>query len=263
MITPQTLFSTRWHWPGLVLGHVVALLLLLSYVLPAGHSLWQSWGASLFYALNGTLESNGPWTWFWAWMNTREVDAASGLLLLLFLTFPLVLPRERLQTALCGFLSLMILMLPARELLSEVTQYYGLSGPSPTRVLEPAYLFSELRPGIPAKDSASTSFPGDHASVLLIWFGFLAVNSRHWIKGLILGAITLWLILPRLIGGAHWFADVAVGGLVMALVTLSWAFASPLAFWLNRGLQKLMTPLFRLCGRIPLFGRLPFFAASR
>jgi len=263
MITPPTLFSTRWHWPALALSHVAALLLLLSYALPTGHALWQSWGASLFYSLNGTLESNGPWTWFWAWMNTREVDAASGLLLLMFLTFPLVLPRERLQAALCGFLSLMILMLPARELLSEVTQYYGLSGPSPSRVLEPVHLLSELRPDIRAKDSASTSFPGDHASVLLIWFGFLAFNGRRWLKVGVLGAIALWLILPRLIGGAHWLADVAVGGMAMALVTLSWAFASPLAHWINRGVLRLMTPLFRWSGRLPLLGRLPFFAATR
>ncbi|KEA63485.1 Membrane-associated phospholipid phosphatase [Marinobacterium lacunae] len=259
MITPRPLFSTRWHWSGLIAGHVAALLLLLSYVLPAGHAAWQSMGATLFYALNGTLAGNGAWTWFWAWMNSREVDAATGVLLLLFLTFPLVLPRERLQAALCGFISLMILMLPARELLSEITQAYGLSGQSPSLVLEPAYRFSELRPDIPAKDSASTSFPGDHASVLLIWFGFLAFNARRWLKVSVLAAVTLWLVLPRLIGGAHWLADVAVGGMVMALITLSWAFASPVAEWINRGLLKLAGPLFRLAGRIPLLGRLPFF----
>lgn len=261
MITPAPLFSTRWRWPALFTGHIAAVLILLSYTLPEGNALWRSIGNAVFYALNGTLESNGAWTWFWAWMNSREVDAASGLLMLLFLTFPLVVAKERLQITLCGFISLMILMLPARELLSEVTKAYGLSGPSPSLVLDPAYLFSDLRPEIPAKDTASASFPGDHASVLLIWFGFLAMASRHWLKITVLGAITLWLILPRLIGGAHWFADVAVGGVVMALVTLSWAYASPVAHWLNRGVLALFTPLFRLAARIPLLGRLSFFTA--
>lgn len=263
MITPPTVFSSRWHWPALLAGHLLAALLLLSYSLPAGHAFWQALGADVFYLLNGSLANNGAWTWFWAWMNTREVDAASAVLLLAFLVFPLTATREKLQPLLCGFLALMLLMLPARELLSELTVAYGLSGPSPSLVLEPAYLFSELRPSIPAKDTASTSFPGDHASVLLIWFGFLAWNSRGTGARLLLGAVTLLLILPRLVGGAHWLADVAVGGMVMALVTLSWAFASPLAGWINHGLMKAATPLFRLCSRIPLLGRLPFFAVNR
>lgn len=46
----------------------------------------------------------------------------------------------------------------------------------------------------------------------------------------------------------------------MALVTLSWAFASPLAHWINQGVLKAITPLFRLCARIPLLGRLPLLS---
>jgi len=260
MITPPAVFSNRWHWPQLLLGHLLAALLLISYILPPGHALWQVLGSQEFFLLNGTLADNGVWTWFWAWMNTREVDAADGLFMLAFLLFPLTAERHRLPSLFCGFLTLMLLMLPARKLLSELSITWGLSGPSPSLTLHPVWLLETLRPDIPAKDSAPTSFPGDHASVLLIWFGLLAWNARGSLERLLLGCITLLLILPRLIGGAHWLADVAVGGTVMALVTLSWAFASPLAHWINQGVQKAITPLFKLCARIPLLRRLPLLS---
>lgn len=262
MITPPTVFSRRWRWPQLLLGHLLAALLLISYSLPAEHALWQQLGAQIFFLLNGTLADNGVWTWFWAWMNTREMDAAAGLLMLCFLIFPLTLPRRQLPALLCGFLTLMLLMLPARELLREISILLNLSGPSPSLSLKPVWLLEDLRPAIPAKDTAGASFPGDHASVLLIWFGFLAWNSRSPAARMALGAITLLLILPRLIGGAHWLADVAVGGMVMALITLSWAFASPLADWINRGLLRAALPLFRFCRRMPLLNRLPCFAEA-
>ena len=260
MITPSSPFSRRWHWPELLCGHLLAALLLLSYSLPQGHLLWQAMGSRLFYLLDGTLADNGPWTWFWAWMNTRELDGVCGLLMLCFLLFPLAVPRQTLPAVFCGFLTLMLLMLPARELLSELTISWGLSGPSPSLLLEPAWRLSDLRPDIPAKDAAGTSFPGDHASVLFVWCGLLLRNSRTAAMRVLLGAITLLLIMPRLIGGAHWLADVAVGGMVMALVTLSWAFASPLASWINDGILRVVAPLCRRCRRLPLLGRLPLFA---
>ncbi|SEG78093.1 phosphatase PAP2 family protein [Marinobacterium lutimaris] len=263
MITPKTVFSTGWNWPALIVGHLISALALISYVLPGGYNLWQDAGARVFYLLNSTLADNGAWTWFWAWMNTRELDLLTGLLMICFLVFPLAIRKEKLQPAFCGFLTLMIIMLPARALLNQVTVHYGLSGDSPSLALSPSFLFSELRPSIPAKDHASSSFPGDHASVLLIWFGFLLWHTRRKVTALLISLLTLLLILPRLIGGAHWLADVAVGGLAMALTTLSWAFASPLAHRINLLVLSLFAPLFRLCGKLPLLGRLAFFNATR
>lgn len=259
MITPDPVFSTRWRPAALIGMHLAAALLLLSFINDAGHSLWRSLDAQVFHALNGSLFASEGWASFWAWMNTREVDAASAVLMLVFLVFPgLGLKRSQLQTGFTGFLLLMILMLPMREALSEYSVNTGLSGPSPSLQLEPAYRFSTELPDIPAKDSASTSFPGDHASVLMVWLGFLLFNCRS-LGTLVATALALFLMLPRLFGGAHWFTDAAVGGLSLALVTLAWAFASPLPHLINQGLMRLLGPLYRLAGRIPLLGRLPFF----
>ncbi len=259
MITPDPVFSTRWR-PGLLVAmHLAAALLLLSFIHQGGHALWRSLDTHVFYALNGSLFASETWARFWAWMNTRELDAVSALFMLAFLIFPgLGLKRNQLQAGFTGFLLLMILMLPMREALSEYSEASGLSGPSPSLQLEPAYRFSAELPDIPAKDSASTSFPGDHASVLMVWLGFLLFNSRS-LGTLTATVLALLLISPRLFGGAHWFTDAAVGGLSLALVTLAWAWASPLPHLINQGLMRLLGPVYRLAGRIPLLGRLPFF----
>ncbi|GAA0793086.1 phosphatase PAP2 family protein [Marinobacterium sediminicola] len=260
MITPDPVFSTRWR-PALLIGmHLAAAALLFSFVNESGRALWRSLDAQIFFALNGSLFASETWASFWAWMNTREVDAISALVMLVFLVFPgLGLKRNQLQAGFTGFLLLMILMLPMREALSEYSVSSGLSGHSPSLQLEPAYRFSTELPDIPAKDSATTSFPGDHASVLMVWLGFLLFNARN-LGTLAATALALFLMSPRLFGGAHWFTDAAVGGLSLALVTLAWACASPVPHWMNQGLMRLLGPLYRLAGRLPLLGRLPFFS---
>jgi len=260
MITPEPVFSTRWRPLAFISMQLLAALLLLSFASDAGREIWRSIDQSVFYALNGSLFENERWASFWAWMNTREVDALSAVVMLLFLVFPGLggLKRNQLQAAFTGFLLLMLLMLPMRELLSDYAKQSGLSGPSPSLQLEPAYLFGEHLPEIPAKDSASTSFPGDHASVLLIWIGFL-LFARSTLASVGVVLFGIFLMLPRLFGGAHWFTDAAVGGMCLALTTLAWAWATPVAGWLNRWLLMGLSPLYRLAGRIPLLGRLPFF----
>lgn len=259
MITPDPIFSTRWHPRRFIALQLLAALLLFSFFSSIGHELWRQLDRAVFYTLNGSLAHSETWASFWAWMNTRYFDGLSALLMLVFLVFPgLGLERRQLQAAFTGFLLLMLLMLPLRELLSDYAVSARFSGPSPSLQLQPAYLFSEQLPHIPAKDSASTSFPGDHASVLLIWIGFL-LSIRRCPGTLVAAGLGLLLMLPRLFGGAHWFSDVAVGGLSLALTTLAWALATPVAHWLSTGLLKGLSPLYRLVGRIPLLGRLPFF----
>lgn len=260
MITPEPVFSTRWRPLTFICMQLLAALLLLSFATNTGHDIWRGIDRAVFYSLNGSLFRNETWAGFWAWMNTRELDALTAVLMLLFLVFPGLggLKRNQLQAAFTGFLLLMLLMLPMRELLSDYAKASGLSGDSPSLQLEPSYRFSEHLPDIPAKDRANSSFPGDHASVLLIWIGFL-LYARPTPASIGVVLFGIFLMLPRLFGGAHWFTDAAVGGMCLALTTLAWAWATPVAGWLNGWLLKGFSPLFRLVGRIPLLGRLPFF----
>jgi len=97
---------------------------------------------------------------------------------------------------------------------------------SPTLVLEPHYKLTELVPWINAKDASSRSFPGDHATVLLLFSIFIhAFCGRRYAWIYILVII---FSLPRLVSGAHWFTDVMIGGAATALMVAPLTIVTPI-----------------------------------
>lgn len=257
-LTPPVL-GTQWRTVPFLALHCVAVLLFLSFTFDPGFALWRTFDTQVFLSLNGTLADGGNWAWMWAWANTRYKDMVLAVVMLAFLVFPgFGFQRSQLQQALIGFLALMLIMVPLRYFFYELSKSLDLTGPSPSITLVPTYLLTELFPDISAKDASSRSFPGDHATVLLIWAGYLIMNMRcvgSWLAV----ALAALMILPRLVGGAHWFSDVAVGGFAVALPVLAWAFYSPIVHRLTCWLEKVFLPIFALVGRIPFIGKLPFF----
>lgn len=65
------------------------------------------------------------------------------------------------------------------------------------------------------------SFPGDHGLMLMIYAGFMLRYFGK--KAFVVSCIILIIfMLPRIMAGAHWFTDIAVGSLSISLVGLSW-----------------------------------------
>ncbi|WP_432416641.1 phosphatase PAP2 family protein [Pseudomonas parafulva] len=106
------------------------------------------------------------------------------------------------------------------------------------------------------KDRSSKSFPGDHASVLLLWALFMSLFSRRLVQALAIWALATLFMLPRLVAGAHWGQDDYVGGLGMAVLALGWTVHTPLAAKASAALVRWTAPLFRLLGKLPLIGRM-------
>lgn len=106
------------------------------------------------------------------------------------------------------------------------------------------------------KDRSSKSFPGDHASVLLIWALFMSVFSRRLVQFLVIWGLAVLFMLPRLVAGAHWGQDDYIGGLLMAVLALGWSYYTPLAAKGSEALMRWTAPLFNLLARLPLVGRL-------
>jgi len=50
--------------------------------------------------------------------------------------------------------------------------------------------------------------------------------------------IAVLFSLPRIMAGAHWFTDVAVGSLSVVLVGLSWWLITPASDWLVNWLYR-------------------------
>lgn len=79
-----------------------------------------------------------------------------------------------------------------------------------------------------AKDYSGDSFPGDHGLMLMIYAGFML---RYFGKKAFAVSCIILIIfmLPRIMAGAHWFTDIAVGSLSISLVGLSWVLLTPVS----------------------------------
>lgn len=112
------------------------------------------------------------------------------------------------------------------------------------------------------KDRSSRSFPGDHASVLLLWTAFLSLFTRG--KRLLLVWLTgIFLLLPRLVAGAHWLSDNLVGGGFVVMQTLAWGYYTAAGHWAYRFLDRLGEPFVRLARKIPVLNRMAILQAEQ
>lgn len=258
-----SVFRTTWNIKALLLSHLFAFAWLGFYLSDPGFAFWRSIDQSVFFTLNGTLSEDTSWTRFWAWANVRIFDMIPLVMMLISITFPgMGIKRDRLQQSIIGFILLLILMFPIRESVYEYARAIEVSGHSPSLMLEPSYRFSKIVSDIPAKDSATNSFPGDHAAVVLTWAGFIILNARSGISYIALFLAGLFM-LPRIVGGAHWASDNLVGGAFSAMITLSWAFCTPLMHYLTSGAHRILRPLINLISKIPLLNKLPILQQNR
>ncbi|VEC80915.1 putative permease [Raoultella ornithinolytica] len=91
----------------------------------------------------------------------------------------------------------------------------------------------------PTKDASKDSFPGDHGMMLLIFATFM---WRYFGRRAFAIALTIFVVFafPRVMIGAHWFTDIAVGSLTAVLIGIPWVLMTPLSdiliAWFNRSL---------------------------
>ena len=252
--------QARWRWPALLGLHLLAGILLLSWISPAGQAVWRDAGQSLFLTLNGSLGHNLVWDMFWALLSTRLWDSLVGILMLALLLHPAwVFRGAESRRALFHVLALMLLLITLRTLFAKLVGHMHWQHASPSMLLPEAYRLSDAFPRLEhvfeVKDRSSRSFPGDHASVLFVWGLFMACFCRGW-KLLASLALVLLCTLPRLIAGAHWLEDVAVGGVLLAALAFAWGYCTPLASLIAAGLERLSRPLLPWLRRLPLIGRM-------
>ena len=236
---PRTL-ADRWTRDVFVRFHVIAVLLIASWILPVTRIAWDLLDVAVFRALNGSLALGDGWLQFWAAANHRSVDLISGSLCAAIIIWWVWGERREVQNmraASLGALAIPLLVIPftVHLLIRTVLPFQR---HSPTLVVDDALLFSELAPGLGTKDISIYSFPGDHAFILFsitLFFWFYA--ARRFTLAML--AIAIAFSLPRLVGGAHWLTDDIVGGIAPALIVVAWVCATPFAYRVS----KILLPL--------------------
>jgi membrane-associated phospholipid phosphatase len=225
-----------WRPAAFVLGCGLSIALLMSWILEPTRSLWLTLDENVFWALNDSLAWGRGWQIFWAAANNRAVDAVAALSMIgLFAVFVLRSGRDRTDFFVAIGLMLTGLLVAAIQIAGAIM----VTRLSPTLLLPGALRLSELVSWIPTKDAAGDSFPGDHATVLLICAGVITFYlprtyaAAAWVLAVV-------FMIPRLVGGAHWLSDYLVGSAAVAGFVLSYVFATPLHSIMTDRLERLV-----------------------
>ncbi|MCG9171920.1 phosphatase PAP2 family protein [Yersinia enterocolitica] len=215
---------TRRNLPTILLLNLLGIALFFSWYIPANHGFWFKIDSAIFFYFNQHLLSSPPFLHLVAITNNRAFDVISlicmGLLYLYFYMKETTAGRRRLIVT--GFV-----MLLTAVILNQLGHLLPVSHPSPTLTFENINRVNELT-GIPTKDASSDSFPGDHGMMLMIFACFML---RYFSRGAFVIALLIVVLfsMPRIMIGAHWFTDIAVGSLSIVLVGMSWILLTPLS----------------------------------
>ena len=253
----RPLFQAKWSWGPLAACTLLPIALLCFWLWPLGQMLCTAFDEWLFHSLNAPLTDHAVWRAIWTVGSLRPFDIVVGLILLgLLIKGNWVFKACQVREAFFGFLVTLILLVVIRALFSKWADAMGWQHESPSMVLPDAVRLSDFYPHLESrwelKDRSGQSFPGDHASVLLIWALFMSLFSRRVGQYLVIWGLAVLFMLPRLVAGAHWGQDDYIGGLLMAILALGWSCYTPLAAKASAALLRWTSGLFALLARLPL-----------
>lgn len=226
---------TRRNLPFIIFFNLLGVALFLSWFLPANHGGWFTLDSAIFFFFNRHLATDPAFLHLVAITNNRAFDVISllamGLLYLYFYLKQDAAGRRRL--VITG-----VVMLLTAVVLNQLGHLLPVKHPSPTLTFDNIHRVSELT-GIPTKDASGDSFPGDHGMMLIIFSCFML---RYFGRGAFAVALLITLVfsLPRVMIGAHWFTDIAVGSLSVVLVGASWVLMTPCSDWIVDRLNRLL-----------------------
>ncbi|MDE1168537.1 MAG: phosphatase PAP2 family protein [Pseudomonas sp.] len=260
------LFQGKWNLRGLLLCNLIPIAMLCFWLWPAGHALCVTFDEWLFHTLNAPLATNAVWRGIFTVASMRPFDIVVGLVLLfLLIRGNWIFKAVQVRQAFFGFIATLILLLVIRALFSKLCDAMNWQHDSISLVVKDAVHLSDLYPNldkhVQIKDASSQSFPGDHASVLLIWAMFMGVFATRFGQYLTIWGLAVLFSLPRLVAGAHWGQDDYIGGVLMALLALGWSYYTPFAAIASNWLVRVTQPIFALLQRLPLINRLSIVSA--
>ncbi|MCS2162761.1 phosphatase PAP2 family protein [Scandinavium sp. H11S7] len=211
--------------PLILLLNIAGLALFMSWFVPANHGFWFPLDSGIFHFFNQGIPASHAYVWFLAITNNRAFDGCSllamGCLMLSF--WRKEAPQGRRKIVIIG-----LVMLLAAVIVNQLAQHLmPVKHASPSLFFPDAYRVSDVL-HISTKDASKDSFPGDHGMMLLIFATFM---WRYF--GRKAGAVALIIFVvfafPRVMIGAHWFTDIAVGSLTAVLIGMPWILLTSLS----------------------------------
>ncbi len=202
--------------------NILGTALLLSWYLPENHGFWFAIDKDIFYFFNNLLTTNKAYMYLVAFTNLRFFDVVAFLfMLLIFYGIYRRMDAEGRRYMFCMGLTMLISAIVVKQFDNSL----AVNRASPTGFFSDVNRVSILS-GWPAKDKSASSFPGDHGMMLLIFSSFML---RYFGRKPFLQSLLVFIVfsLPRIMGGAHWFTDLAVGAVSVILIVMSWILLTP------------------------------------
>ncbi|OHY69257.1 hypothetical protein BB778_08555 [Pluralibacter gergoviae] len=211
--------------PRILLLNAAGLCLFLSWYLPANHGAWFTLDSAIFHFFNHHLADSRAWAWFLAITNNRAFDGCSLLAMgCLMLGYWLKEDSDgRRRILIIG-----LVMLLAAVVINQLAQHLmPVKRASPTLFFSDIYRVSDLI-NFSTKDASRDSFPGDHGMMLLIFASFM---WRYFDRRAFALALIIFVVFafPRVMIGAQWFTDIAVGSVTAILIGIPWVLMTPLS----------------------------------
>jgi Kdo2-lipid A phosphotransferase len=211
--------------PQILLLNILGLALFFSWYLPANHGLWFPLDSAVFHFFNQGVAENRAYAWFLAIINNRAFDGCSLLAMgCLMLHFWLKAESQgRRRIIIIG-----LVMLLCAVVVNQLAQHLmPVKRTSASLFFPDAQRISDVL-AFPTKDASKDSFPGDHGMMLLIFTTFM---WRYFGQKAAAVALIIFVVFafPRVMIGAHWFTDIAVGSLSAVLIGMPWFLLTPLS----------------------------------
>lgn len=221
------------NWIYILLCNLAGLFLLGTWLFLENHGFWFNIDKSIFYFFNNMLAESKAFMHFVAFVNLRQFDLVAFIVMLLILyTYYRKEDLEGKKKYFC----IGVAMLLTAILVKQIDVFFPIQRNSPTLFFPDVNLVSEMS-GWSTKCSAKDSFPGDHGIMLLI---FTVYMWKYCGADALRKCLSVFIIfsLPRIMGGAHWFTDIAVGSISTVLIFGSWLLLTPISDNVVTWLQK-------------------------
>jgi membrane-associated phospholipid phosphatase len=229
-------------WKPLLTSFGIIAFLWITFLSPWTVPLWEAVDLAVFKALNSTLKDNKFTQYFWALLNHKRMDLVEDVVFLLFFIWGIFsAPKEERGKKTSQFISVLLFAGSVIYFVNRLflRKYHLLPRESPSLVVTPNVRITQEIPWMELKDETITSFPADHATTLLL-FGFLFSAFVPRKLATFAWCYVVLRCLPRLVVGAHWFSDIAVGGLTIALFFVTCFLYTPFGKVMTNFIQRLL-----------------------